>query len=128
MEEKFEDSAVSIREISLPIFQSKGWIKFIGILSIIQGVVAALTLVGLIIAWLFIWIGVLLMQCASAIERARIRGDKASLLSSLEKLRTYFTIQGILTGILTLLPLIAVAIAFALGVLGAVFGVLNSLR
>jgi hypothetical protein len=68
------------------------------------------------------------MQCASAIERARIRGDKASLLSSLEKLRTYFTIQGILTGIFTLLPLIAVAIAFALGVLGAIFGVLNSLR
>ena len=124
MEEKFEDSTVSIREISLPIFQSKGWIKFIGILSIIQGIVAALTLVGLIIAWLPIWIGVLLMQCASAIERARIRGDKASLLNSLEKLRTYFTIQGILT----LLSLVAVAIAFAMGVLGAIFGVLNSLR
>jgi hypothetical protein len=124
MEERIGDSAVSIREISLPIFQSKGWIKFIGILSIIQGIVAALTLVGLIIAWLPIWIGVLLMQSASAIERARIRGDKASLLSSLEKLRTYFTIQGILT----LLTLIAAAIAFAMGVLGAIFGVLSRLR
>jgi hypothetical protein len=124
MEERFEDSAVSIREISLPLFESKGWIKFIGVLSIIQGVVVALTLVGLIIAWLPIWIGVLLMQSASAIERARIRGDKASLLSSLDKLRAYFTIQGILT----LLTLIAVAIAFAMGVLGAIFGLLHNLR
>jgi hypothetical protein len=124
MEERLQDTAVSIREISLPIYQSKGWIKFIGILSIIQGVAVALTLVGLIIAWLPIWMGVLLMQCASSVERARIRGDKALLLSSLDKLRTYFTIQGILT----LITLVVVAIAFAMGVLGAIFGVLSSMR
>jgi len=122
MEEKLLDDPAGIREISLPIYQSKGWIRFIGVLSIIQGIVAALTLIGIIIAWLPIWIGVLLMQCASSIELARMKGDRVLLINSLDKLRTYFTIQGILT----LLSLVVVVIAFSMGVLGAILGVLNS--
>jgi hypothetical protein len=124
MEQRPEDATVSIREISWPIYQSKGWIRFIGVLSIIQGIVLALTLVGIIIAWLPIWIGVLLMQCASSIERARTSGDKTVLVNALDKLRTYFTIQGILT----LLSIIVVAIAFAMGVLGGILGLLSSWR
>ncbi|MCX5801601.1 MAG: DUF5362 family protein [Candidatus Eisenbacteria bacterium] len=121
MEENLQDGAVSVREISLPIYESKGWIKFIGVLSIIQGLAAALTVVGIVIAWLPIWVGVLLMQCASSIERARTSGDKASLVRALDKLRTYFAIQGILT----LVSLIVVVVAFSMGVLGAIFGLLS---
>ena len=56
-----------IKEISLPIYQSKGWMKLIGVLSIVWGVLSALTIVGLLIAWLPIWMGVVLYQSASAI-------------------------------------------------------------
>ena len=124
MEENLQDSAVSVREISLPIYESKGWIKLIGVLSIIQGLAAALTVIGIVIAWLHIWVGVLLMQCASSIERARASGDKALLVRALGKLRTYFAIQGILT----LVSLIVVVIAFSMGVLGAIFGLLSGWR
>lgn len=124
MEQRLDDTAASIREISWPLYQSKGWIKFIGVLSIIQGIAVALTLIGIIIAWLPIWIGVLLMQCASSIEKARASGDKAMLVGGLDKLRTYFTIQGILT----LLSIFVVIIAFAMGMLGAIFGVLSNLH
>ncbi|NIW79677.1 MAG: hypothetical protein GWN16_09545, partial [Calditrichae bacterium] len=38
------------------------WLKFLGIVSIISGAVVAITIVGIIIAWLPIWLGVLLFQ------------------------------------------------------------------
>jgi len=124
MELRLDEPTGGIREISWPLYQSKGWIKFIGILSIIQGAVLALTLFGLVIAWLPIWIGILLMQCASSIDKSRTNGDKAQLILGLDKLRVYFTIQGILT----LLILLILPIAFAMGVLGGIYGVLSGLR
>ena len=37
-----------------------GWLKFLGIILIIAGGLYALTLVGIIIAWLPIWLGILI--------------------------------------------------------------------
>jgi len=45
--------------------QSRGWLKFIGLLSLIYGIITALTIVGILIAWLPIWMGVLLFQAGS---------------------------------------------------------------
>ena len=63
---------------------------------IVQGVVTALTIVGLLIAWLPIWTGVLLVQSAGALENAQLSGDAFALKESFAKLRTYFVIQGVL--------------------------------
>jgi hypothetical protein len=86
----------SIQDLSQPLASGKGWMKFVGIVFIIQGALTALTLVGIIIAWLPIWIGVLVMQSAGAIERAQLSGDAVALKEALAKLRTYFVIQGVL--------------------------------
>jgi hypothetical protein len=86
----------SIQDLSQPLASGKGWMRFVGIVFIIQGALTALTLVGIIIAWLPIWIGVLVMQSAGAIERAQLSGDAAALKEALSKLRTYFVIQGVL--------------------------------
>ena len=86
----------SIQDLSQPLASGKGWMKFVGIMFIIQGAVTALTIVGIVIAWLPIWTGVLLMQASSAIERAQMSGDSSALKESLARLRTYFIIQGVL--------------------------------
>ena len=86
----------SIQDLSQPLASGKGWMKFVGIMFIIQGAVTALTIVGIVIAWLPIWTGVLLMQASSAIERAQLTGDSSALKESLARLRTYFIIQGVL--------------------------------
>jgi len=86
----------SIKDLIQPLASGKGWMKFVGVVFIIQGALTALTLVGIIIAWLPIWIGVLLMQSAGALERAQLSGDPAALKESLARLRTYFVIQGVL--------------------------------
>ncbi len=99
------DPRTLTKEIGMPLFNSKGWMKLIGVLAIIQGALVALSIVGILIAWLPIWMGALLLQSANNAERAIQTGDSATLNLSLRKLQTYFTI----TGVLTLISLIVVA-------------------
>ncbi len=89
-------AAPSIKDLSQPLASGKGWMKFVGIVSIIHGALIALTIIGIVIAWLPIWIGVLLMQSANAIERAQLSGDADALKESLARLRTYFVVLGVL--------------------------------
>ena len=85
-----------VREVSAPLFAAKGWMKFLGVLMIIYGIITALTIVGIIICWLPIWIGVLLFQAAASAEAAQAGGNKMELYAALSKLKTYFTIYGVL--------------------------------
>ncbi len=109
-------ATASVQDLSQPLASGKGWMKFVGVMFIIQGAITALSIVGIIIAWLPIWIGVLVMQSANAIERAQLSGDAAALKEALARLRTYFIIQGVL-----FLVSIAVLVLYIV-VFGAMFG------
>jgi hypothetical protein len=104
-----------VTELSTPLFQAKGWMKLVGVLMILLGVMYALTIFGIIIAWLPIWMGVLLFQAASNVEQANASGDQTALFTSLSKIKTYFTIMGILT----LISVIMMVVGFFLGIGGA---------
>lgn len=97
----------------------KSWLKFLGILSIIGGILYALTLVGIIFAWLPIWLGVILNQAGSKAAEYAERGDNSSLAALLEKLKTYFTITGILVIISFALGIMITILGLILGLLGA---------
>ena len=97
-----------IREVSAPLYSAKGWMKFLGILMIIYGAMLAITIVGLLVCWLPIWVGVLLFQSATAVEAAQAGGNKMELYGALSKLRTYFTIYGVLTLISLIVGIITV--------------------
>jgi len=113
------DAQTTVRELSLPIHQSKGWLRLIGVLSIIQGALTALSVFGILIAWLPIWIGVVLLQAASSAERARVSGEKEIFYQSLAKLRTYFVIQGVLTLIMLIIAVGGFVVVVAMGLTGA---------
>ena len=119
MEQANADQANLIKEVSIPVYQARGWMKLIGILMIIVGVFYALTIVGIIIAWLPIWMGVVLYQAGSSSEQAYFNGDKYSLLTSLNKLKLYFTIMGIMT-LITIALMVIMLIAVLAG--GLAFG------
>mgnify|MGYP006287007767 CR=1 FL=1 len=110
-----------IKELSFPLFKAKGWLKLVGVMSIIYGVITIFSVVGIIICWLPIWMGVLLFKAGNKIEEARAMGDKYQLLESLDKLKTYFVI----TGVLTLIGIIVFVIALAVGG-GTITSILNS--
>ena len=62
-----EPTTNHVHTIGAPLYNAKGWMKFVGVLSIIYGVLVALSIIGILIAWLPIWIGILLFQSASAV-------------------------------------------------------------
>ena len=66
----------TVQELSSPIYQARGWLKFLGVLSIISGVGAALSIAGIIFAWLPIWMGILMFQAGSSIDSAGQFGDR----------------------------------------------------
>jgi hypothetical protein len=74
----------------------KGWMKFMGIMNIIAGALNALSLVGILWAWIPIWVGVILVGAGSKADEFAQRGDAASLEAMTGKLKSYFTISGIL--------------------------------
>jgi hypothetical protein len=106
-----------IRQVSLPLFSSKGWIKFLGILMIIYGAFLVLTIVGVIIAWLPIWLGVLLNQTANRVEQAQISGDMMSMVKAQNSLSTYFTIYGVLALIGIIATVIAIIVVVSTGLM-----------
>jgi len=85
-----------IREVSAPLFEAKGWMRFLGVLMILYGALMIMTVVGILICWLPIWLGVCLLRAAGSAELAQTGGDKIQLMMALSRLRTFFTIQGIL--------------------------------
>ena len=116
MEDGSNANAEQIRQVATPIYEARVWMKLAGVLSIVSGLVTALTIIGIVVAWLPIWMGVLLFQSASQAENAHASGDLATLVDSLRKIKTYF----IITGVVTLLGLLwAVFIIFMAGAIGA---------
>ncbi len=94
----------------------KGWIKFLGIVSIIGGALYALTIVGILVAWLPIWIGVVLYQAGERADRYLATQDEAALVEFMGKLNTYFTIFGVVTLISIAFTVLVIAIAIAIGI------------
>lgn len=107
----------TVRRLIKPIDSAKGWMKLLGVLSIIYGVLLAITIIGLIIAWLPIWLGVLLWQGADKAEQAETSGTEADAVESLTKIKTIFTIYGVLAliGLVVAVLYIIVAIALIAG-------------
>ena len=108
----------AVQELSAPIYQARGWLKFLGILSIISGVGTALSIAGIVIAWLPIWMGILMFQAGSSIDSAGQFGDKFAFLRSMGSLKTYFVLQGILTLLGLLVAFSMLCILFILPLFG----------
>ena len=112
-----------IQDVSRPLYETRNWLKLIGITQI---VLSALGILGLLIylavgisatsdylsgysglvfvplllllipIGLAIWQGILLIQAGSSAQAAGLQGDKSAMTSSLSSLKTYFIITGVL--------------------------------
>lgn len=85
-----------IKQAAHPLYAAKGWMKFLGILSIIYGALMVLSLWGIILCWLPIWMGILLLQAAGQIEPAYLNSEETALTDANNKLKTFFTVYGVL--------------------------------
>jgi len=91
------DQSRLLKELATPLFAAKRWMKLVGILLIVQGILSVFSLLGILFAWLPIWMGWLLLKSSKDVELAEQRGDKAALMHGMNQLKTFFTINGIIT-------------------------------
>lgn len=107
-----------LRGLIEPLVRGKFWMQLIGIMLIISGVLTALSIIGIIIAWIPIWAGVVLMQAAGASQRAFESGDPEAIKYALGRLRIYFTIFGVLLLIYLILMLLGMIFGIGAGLMG----------
>ncbi|MFZ0492775.1 MAG: DUF5362 domain-containing protein [Acidimicrobiia bacterium] len=100
--------SIPVRQAARPLYESKTWMKLLGVISIVSGVLGVISIFGIVFAWLPIWLGVLLWQSGKAVEAAHETGDAARFLESQGKLKTYFLITGIASLIGIILMVIAI--------------------
>lgn len=91
----------------------KGWMKFLGLMNIIGGALNCLSIVGILWGWIPIWIGIILMGAGGRADEFARQGDSAALEGLMGKLKTYFTISGIMLIVSMVMSVIA-AIAWVL--------------
>ncbi|MBZ0242168.1 MAG: DUF5362 domain-containing protein [Bacteroidales bacterium] len=95
--EENQQEEMMVRELMQPLKNATGWIKFLGVLLIVYGIITALTIVGLLIAWLPIWLGVLLLRASKNTNAAYYQGSKAAVLAALNNVGSFFTVYGVVT-------------------------------
>ena len=107
----FGNGGVSVSELIDPLAQGKGWIKFLAIVQLVFcGLYVLISFgLGLLVMWLPIWLSILLLQSANALEQAQLRDDAIAAKTALGKLRLYFMIQAI-----------AMIVGFGLAILGII--------
>lgn len=88
---------MEINQLIAPIHENKIWFKILGVISIVYGAFLVLSIVGILFAWIPIWLGVLLYQIASKVEAALSFEDEDAAMEMMEKIGLYFKILGILT-------------------------------
>ena len=90
-----------------PLGQIRGWLKFLGILNIISGVFICFSIIGILIAWLPIWLGWLLFASARRLDEFEASEQEELALESLKKIALYFKISGIATTVGIVLAVLA---------------------
>lgn len=83
------------REVAAPLYRARGWLRFVALAEIVSGLGLALTVVGLLAAWIPIWAGVVLLKAAGNSRRAFDESDPEALAAGLRQLRTFFVLSGV---------------------------------
>jgi hypothetical protein len=80
-----------------PLARAGGWITFAGVLLILNGGALIMSIVGAVIGWLPLWMGILLTQAPARYREGVRLGDVELMREGSEKLRLVAKLWGIAT-------------------------------
>jgi len=121
-----EEEKSIIQTVSLPLYEGKGWLKFLGVLLIIYGIITIITIVGAVVGWIPLWLGIVLNKAAKSVDSAYVTGNAETLRETLAKLKTFFTVYGVLALIGLIFMIIWAIVMLATG--GALLQSLSNFR
>ena len=111
--ERGEDLSGDI-SIIYPLIKCTGWTKFIGVMFIIIGAFSVLSIWGILFAWIPIWMGVLLIKYSNLIRKGFDENNQVTCRESIDKLRLFFKIFGIVMIVYAAIFPIAIIAAIAI--------------
>jgi hypothetical protein len=95
-----------------------GWASFIAVLSIIQGILATLTIIGALIGIPVIIAGAKLLSAVKT-SRTLVQSNDTTAIQTVKSLNTYFKVMGIITVVAFCIGLFTSLIMFILVATGA---------
>lgn len=107
-----------IRRIGRPLYDARTWMQFSGLVLILLGIASVLSIWGILICWIPIWLGVLLIKSASGFETAQASGDEAPLQAAMARLKTVFIILGVMLALELLLIVIGMLVGVGMMMAG----------
>ena len=87
---------MDLKTLFEPLVRNVFWLKLVGVFSVVYGVVLCITIVGIVVGWVFIWLGVLLFQAAMELQAFSASERDTDAVLAIEKLARFFKIEGIL--------------------------------
>jgi hypothetical protein len=89
-----QSESIQINRLVLPLYQSLFWIRLFAGCLIFYGALITVTGIGVLVAWIPMWIGMLLFLTARAISLAYHNNDEQAFKLTVSRLKTIFTILG----------------------------------
>lgn len=86
---------VDISGLVLPLYQSLFWMRLFAVCLIVYGALITVTGVGVLVAWLPMWIGVILLLTGKSITVAYKGNNEQAFVQSISRLKTIFITLGI---------------------------------
>ena len=109
------DSFQSWESVTEPLRTVPGWSRFLGFTFVVTGALFCLTIVGAMVGWIPIWIGILLLKSGDNFKA----GTAASMNEGIEQLAKVVRIVGTTIVILLVLMLIyVISVLILLAVIG----------
>ena len=98
-------------EILQPLINNRIWLNVIGVFAFIYGAFNILTIIGILWCWIPIWLGVLLFQTSSSLEKFELTGDEDEAMLIVTKLTLFFKIIAILLLVSLVIGLLSIVFA-----------------
>ena len=109
---------MDVQMLLASLIKNSGWMKFLGVFLIVYGVIVCISVIGIVIGWIPIWLGVLLCSSADRLAAVNERDSAEDAVESIEKLSLFFKISGIVT--LVYVGILVIGIVIGLFVLFSV--------
>ena len=93
-----------------PIFSVQLWIRILGFAAMIIGVLYCLSIIGLIIGWLPIWLGVILLRTSKSIDSVVADESEQAAFELVSQIALFFKIVGIAALILFVVVLLGLVV------------------
>ena len=90
-----QNEPLQIGKIVFPLYQSLFWIRLFSACLIVYGALITVTGIGVLVAWIPMWVGILLLLMAKTISQAYHHNDEQAFKLSLDRLKLIFTVLGL---------------------------------